>query len=201
MRPFLIGIAGPSGAGKSYLATRLAAALDGSVLTLDRYYRDLAHLPPAERAEANFDSPDALQHELLIEQIEQLRSGATVSLPVYDFAQHIRAQEVEAFAPADVVVIEGLFTFYWPQLRDLLDRKIYVDADDALCLARRKLRDAQERGRTAESVERQYRATVLPMATRYVRPTMLYADMVVAGDAAVEQVVSKVVASYKPRRG
>jgi len=194
---YLIGIAGPSGSGKSFLARHLKGALGAEVLELDRYYRDLSHLPPAERAQVNFDAPEALEHELLIEQASLLRKRKAVELPVYDFATHTRTGRTELLQPSEVVIVEGLFTLHWPGLRDLLDTKVYVDLHDELCLARRTVRDVRERGRTVESVHEQYRATVAPMARGYVRPTIAHADVVVVGTERVEDAVTRVVEHYR----
>lgn len=198
---YLIGIAGPSGAGKSHLAIHLATALPARVIALDRYYRDLSHLPLAERAGINFDAPEALEHELLIRQVARLRNNETVRLPIYDFARHTRRAKTEIFPPGRIILVEGLFTLYWPALRALLDTKVYVTMNDEVCLARRKDRDVRERGRTPESVEQQYMATVAPMADRYIRPTIEYADLVVSGGDRVEDGVARVLAHYQQRRG
>lgn len=198
---YFIGIAGPSGAGKTHLALHLAAALPARVIGLDRYYRDLSQLPLAERAGMNFDAPEALEHELLIRQIARLRNNETVRLPVYDFASHARIAKTEIFPPGKIVIVEGLFTLYWPMLRALLDTKIYVDTDDQACLARRKERDVRQRGRSLESVERQYVETVAPMADRYVRPTMAHADLVVSGEDRVENAVARVVEHCRQHAG
>jgi uridine kinase len=195
-RIYLIGIAGPSGAGKTYLATHLAAALQAEMLALDRYYRDLSHLSPKERAQVNFDAPEALEHELLIEQVSRLRNKETVHLPVYDFATHTRAGRMELLRPKEVVIVEGLFTLQWPGLRDLLDTKVYVDMNDEVCLARRKARDVRDRGRTPRSVVEQYRSTVAPMAQRYVRPTIAHADVVVGGADRISDGVARVLDHY-----
>ncbi len=197
---YLIGIAGPSGSGKSYLAQHLAAEVQANVLELDRYYRDLSHLSPEQRARVNFDAPESLEHELLIEQIARLRNGEAVPLPVYDFTTHTRTAKTESLQPAEVLIVEGLFTLHWPGLRELLGTKVYVDLSDDVCLDRRKARDMRERGRTAESVMEQYQATVAPMAQRYVRPTMVHADVVVGGAERVEDGVARVVEHYRQRR-
>jgi uridine kinase len=196
---YLIGIAGPSGAGKSFLAQHLKAALEAEVLELDRYYRDLSHLPLEQRARMNFDAPEALEHELLIEQVARLRTGESVQLPVYDFATHTRSARTEEFLPSKVIVVEGLFTLHWPGLRELLGTKVYVDLKDEVCLTRRKERDVRERGRTEESVADQYEATVAPMARRYVHPTMAHADIVVMGTERIEDGVARVVEHYQWR--
>ena len=194
---YLIGIAGPSGAGKTYLARHLAAKLQGRVLALDRYYRDLSHLPLEERARVNFDAPEALDHELMVEQVAALRSNETVQLPVYDFSTHTRTHRTEVVRPSDVIIVEGLLTLHWFSLRRLLGTKVFVDLNDEACLTRRQARDVRERGRTPESVMQQYATTVAPMAQRYVRPTLVYADVVVSGAEPIGDGVSRVLAHYR----
>jgi uridine kinase len=194
---YLIGIAGPSGAGKSFLAKHLKSAIEAHVLELDRYYRDLSHLPLAERVRINFDAPEALEHELLIEQVGRLRNRETMQLPVYDFTTHTRSERTEAFQPAAVLIVEGLFTLHWPGLRELLGTKVYVDLNDDVCLTRRIDRDVRERGRTIESVIEQYKTTVAPMAQRYVRPTIAHADVVVTGTDPIAVGVARVVEHYR----
>src|SRR5271157_4366372 len=198
---YLIGIAGPSGAGKTYLATHLAAALRARKLALDRYYHDLSHLPLEERARANFDAPEALDHELLIQHVARLRNREPVHLPVYDFATHTRTGKVELMRPTEVVIVEGLFTLHWPGLRELLGTKVYVDMNDEICLTRRQSRDVRERGRTPESVVEQYQSTVAPMARRYVHPTIAHADVVVLGTERIEDAVARVLEHYRQRTG
>jgi uridine kinase len=194
---YLIGIAGPSGAGKSFLAQHLKVALDAEVLVLDRYYRDLSHLPLEQRARMNFDAPEALEHELLIDHVARLRNGEAVRLPVYDFTTHTRNAKTEVLRPSKVMIVEGLFTLHWPGLREHLGTKVYVDLNDGVCLARRKQRDVRERGRTPESVVEQYKKTVTPMARRYVHPTRTYADVVVNGMKPVEEAVTLVLQHYQ----
>jgi uridine kinase len=196
VKTYLIGVAGPSGAGKTYLATHLAAALDASMVALDRYYRDLSHLPLEERARVNFDAPEALDHELLVKQVAGLRNNQTVQLPVYDFATHTRTRRTEVLRPADVVIVEGLFALYWSSVRELLGTKVFVDMTDEVCLTRRQERDVRERGRRPESVVEQYAAIVAPMAQRYVRPTIVHADIVVSGAEAIGDSLSRVLAHY-----
>ena len=194
---YLIGIAGPSGAGKTYLATHLAAALNASVLALDSYYRDLSHLPMEERARINFDAPEALDHELIVEQVASLRNNETVHLPVYDFATHTRTRRTEVLHSSSVVIVEGLFTLHWPSLRQLIGTKVFVDMNDEVCLTRRQARDVRERGRTPESVMEQYAGTVAPMTQRYVRPSIVFADVVVSRTESIDDGVSRVLAHYE----
>src|SRR5208283_5043387 len=170
-KSYLIGIAGPSGAGKSYLAGYLAERLQAPVLALDHYYRDLSHLSFEERARSNFDEPAALEHKLLIAQVSDLHEGKTIEVPTYDFSLHTRTRDTQSFQPAQFVIIEGLFTLHWAELLRLLTTRVYVETADDVCLQRRQERDVRERGRTPESVAEQFRATVVPMAERYVRPT------------------------------
>ena len=190
MKPYLIGVAGPSCSGKSSLAARIAARLnedaaaphDGAaVLSLDAYYRPLAHLSPAERACYNFDAPEALDSDLLLRHARLLHCGEAVQCPAYDFAAHTRTAGTVEVAPRPFIVIEGLFAFYWEELRSLFGTKLYVDLDEELCMERRIARDMRERGRTRESVIRQSRATVAPMARQYVDPARAHADLIVGG--------------------
>jgi uridine kinase len=197
---YLIGIAGPSGAGKSYLASHLAARLGAPVLALDHYYRDLSHLPLEERARSNFDEPAALEHDLLVAQIGDLRRGKTIEVPTYDFSLHTRTRETQSFQPAAFVIIEGLFTLHWPELRHHLGTGVYVDMTDDICLERRRERDVRERGRTPESVIEQFQKTVAPMAERYVRPTRAHADVVVFGAIPIAEEVGRVLEHIRSNR-
>jgi uridine kinase len=191
--PYLVGIAGPSGAGKSFLASHVAQALQVAVLPLDRYYRDLSHLDLNLRAQSNFDEPSAIEHELLIAQIRQLALGEHVVVPAYDFSLHIRASENHRLAPAPFIVLEGLFTLYWPELRKLLGTTVYVEMNEDICLQRRLERDVRERGRTPQSVIQQFQETAAPMARKYVWPTRQYADLVLDGASPVEKSVTRVL--------
>jgi uridine kinase len=182
---YLIGIAGPSGAGKSYLARHLADRLHAPVLAIDHYYRDLSHLTLAERARTNFDNPAALEDDLLVAQVKALSQGQQIEIPTYDFSVHTRSVPTQLFSPAAFVIVEGLFTLHWPELRRLLGTRVYVDMTDDVCLQRRQDRDVRERGRTPESVIHQFRTTVAPMAERYVRPTQAHADVVVFGGTLI----------------
>lgn len=182
----VVGIAGPSCAGKTELARWLAARLAAPVLNLDHYYIDLAHLPLEERARTNFDEPAAVDRDAIIHDVAALRRGEPVVAPLYDFAAHARARGGERIVPGGLVVVEGLFALYWPELRQHFFVKLFVDAPDALCLARRLKRDVRERGRTPESVRAQFAATVQPGAERFIRPTRVFADLVLSGEEELE---------------
>lgn len=199
--PYLIGIAGPSGAGKSFLSEHLARELENpAILPLDAYYPDLSHLPLDERNRLNFDDPAVLDSGLLFAQVAALARGEPVQQPLYDFVQHTRKSETRVVTSSKFVIVEGLFTLYWPDLRALLQTRVYVDISDGDCLERRIARDVQQRGRTAESVARQFRESVAPMADLYVRPTARFADVVVDGDASIEQEVASVLTHVRGQR-
>ncbi len=183
MKPHIIGIAGPSNSGKTELSRQLVAQLPGTaIVSLDSYYREMGGIPLEVRAKTNFDHPDALEWELLKQHLSNLVSGRAFEEPVYSFAHHTRTGETRRIEPGEFVIVEGLFVFYWPELRSILDTKVYVEADLEVCFARRLARDVAERGRTPESVYAQYEATVRPGAERFVIPTMKYADVVVSGE-------------------
>ncbi len=182
----LIGIAGPSCAGKTELARWLAARLGAPVLNLDHYYIDLAHLPLEERARTNFDEPAAVDREAILHDVAVLERGGTVTAPLYDFATHARARGGERIVPRGLVVVEGLFALHWPELREHFFVKLFVDAPDSLCLARRLHRDTRERGRTPESVLEQFASTVKPGADRFIRPSRVHADLVLSGAEELE---------------
>ncbi len=193
----IIAIAGPSCAGKTELAKRVSRLLGAPILPLDAYYRDLAFLPLEERCKFNFDIPDSLDHALLRQQVAALAEGRTIQRPVYDFTVHIRSDKTEPVVPGAYLILEGLFALYWEDIRALLGAKVYVDAPDEVCLARRQRRDVRERGRTPESVLQQYTETVRPMAELYVHPTRRFADIVVSGEAPLEQTSAEVVARVR----
>jgi uridine kinase len=198
-RPCLIGIAGPSGAGKSTLARKLADMLPGevSILALDSYYRDLSDLSPEQRAAANFDAPEAIEWPLLVAHLRALTAARAISCPVYNFALHTRAVDTQTVHPGDYVLVEGLLALHNQEVRRLLDVSIYVEAPDAVCFERRVERDVAERGRTRESVIRQYRETVLPMARRYVQPQKEVADIVVLGNEPLGTATARVLESIQ----
>jgi uridine kinase len=198
-KPHLIAVAGPSCAGKTELARHLAAKLPAVVLPLDCYYFDLSDRPLAERARFNFDEPSALDHDLFLHHLQSLSEGSIIERPVYDFVTHTRTKSVQPMQPGKFIVVEGLFVLYWQDVRSLSQTKVYVDLPDEPCLQRRILRDVRERGRTPESVRRQFAETVQPMAELYVRPTRAFADILVAGDLPIQQSVETVLAEIKKK--
>ena len=179
--PLVVGIAGGSGSGKSRISEALEAALAPRLARLqhDSYYRDLSALPPEERRAFNFDHPDALETDLLIDHLDQLRAGRTVQLPEYDFSTHTRAPTTRTLRPAPVLLIEGIMVLHEPELRARMDLRIFVDAPPDIRLIRRLRRDLDERGRSPAQTMDQYLKTVRPMHRRFVEPSREAAHLVV----------------------
>ncbi len=191
-----MGIAGCSCAGKTTLARELATQLDGTLFPLDLYYRDLSQFPLDTRHKRNFDHPDSLESELMVEHVRALARGEAIQRPVYDFKLHTRvAGSFETIAPARVVIVEGILALHYAELVACYGFSIYVNAPQEVCLARRIERDMRERGRTEEAVRAQWEATTMPMAKMYVVPSAARAAIIVEGtdalDWAVEQVLKR----------
>jgi uridine kinase len=181
-RPLIIGMAGGSGSGKTTIAEAVVAAVGRDLVSLiqhDAYYRDLTHLTPDERTRVNFDHPDSLETELLVTHLKALRGGRAIDRPTYDFSQHTRSPETVRIEPEQVVIVEGILVLADPDLRDVMDLRIYVDTDPDLRVLRRLRRDIVERGRSVESVLDQYLATVRPMHLQFVESSKRYADLIV----------------------
>lgn len=181
MKPILIDIAGGTGSGKSTFTNRIKDAFGDrvSILYHDNYYKAHDEMPFEERKKLNYDHPDAFDTELLIEHIKALKSGQSIICPTYDYSQHNRAKNTVTIEPRKVILIEGILTLCDSRLRDLMDIKIFVDADADERILRRVLRDTKERGRDIENIIDQYLTTVKPMHYLYVEPTKSYADLVV----------------------
>ncbi len=180
--PLIIGIAGGSGSGKTTIANAVIDEIDREhavLIQLDAYYRDLSDLPLESRVKENFDHPDSLETSLLATHLRELLGGKSVEQPQYDFAKHVRRGTTVTVRPCPVVIVEGILVLADPELRDLMDLKIFVDTDSDLRLMRRLERDIEERGRTAASVLSQYRATVRPMHVQFVEPSKRYADLII----------------------
>ena len=199
-RPVVVGIAGCSGSGKTTLAVELARELGGTHFPLDHYYRDLAHLPPEERMQQNFDDPEMIEVPLLAVQVADLARGKSIERPVYDFSTHTRVPGcTETMRAGAFLFVEGLFALYYTALLPLYHLRIYIDAPDGICFERRLKRDIEQRGRTPESVRMQYEATVRPASEAYVRPSAAHADLVVDGTGALDWKVERVLAELRGR--
>ena len=180
--PVIIGITGGTGSGKTILARSIAeryAHLGVALVDQDSYYRDQRHLSLPERESVNYDEPSAIDHDLLLEHLRQLREGRPIVKPQYCFASHTRSGQGESVAPKPIIVVEGLFALWQPRIRSLMALKIFVEADADIRFIRRLQRDVLERGRSVQSVVEQYLQTVRPMHQLYVEPTKADADLVV----------------------
>ena len=181
-KPMIIGVAGGTASGKTTVSHKILDAVGAHHLVYlqhDAYYRDLSHLPLPERQALNFDHPDSLENELLIAHLESLLIGRAVQIPVYDFAQYIRTDQLRPVEPRPVILVEGILIFVDKKLRQLMDLKIYVDTPDDLRFIRRLQRDVLERGRLADHVIDQYLATVRPMHLEFVEPSKRHADVII----------------------
>lgn len=206
-RGILIGIAGGTGSGKTLVAQNIYTELGSDrvvILCQDSYYKDLGHLPQEERNAQNFDHPDAIDSELLIEQVKTLLQGKSIQQPVYDFVTHTRTNETKTIGPHTIIVLEGILILDNPELRNLMDMKIYVDTDPDIRFIRRLRRDILERGRSLESVIQQYEESVRPMHLQFVEPSKRFADIIVPeggyNKVAIDLIKTKIEASLRERK-
>jgi uridine kinase len=202
--PLVIGIAGGSGSGKTTVAQAILQRVGTdriAFLQHDSYYKDLRGLPPAQRNEFNFDHPNSLETDLLIKHVAALRNGKSVEVPVYDFSTDSRTAQTFTIQPRNVILVEGILIFTEAALRKLFDIKIFVDTDSDLRFIRRLERDIHERGRTTDSVVKQYLHTVRPMHLEFVEPSKRYADIIIPegghNTAALDMVVARVEALFR----
>lgn len=177
----VIGIAGASGAGKTTLAKKLQTSLgeDVAVICQDNYYKDLSHLSIDQRSQTNFDAPGSIDFDLLKTHLKALKAGKVIDLPVYDFVTHSRTDETIKIDPKKITIIEGCLVFAVPEIRDICDMKLFVEADMDICLCRRIERDQKERGRSFPDIKNQYLKTVRPMFLKYIAPSKAYADLII----------------------
>ena len=178
----VIGIAGGSGSGKTTVVKAITRQLDGRVVVIpqDSYYKDSSHLPMEERQQINFDHPDAIDWKLLCQQIRELKQSRTIEQPVYSYLTCSRSKtETVTVEPADVIIVEGILIFTCKELRDQMNMKVFVDADDDDRLMRIIVRDIAERGRTIETAIEHYSDTVKPMHLQFIEPSKRYADIIV----------------------
>jgi uridine kinase len=178
----VIGIAGGTGSGKTTVANVILDRVGKkhiSYLPHDAYYRELGDLPPDQKASVNFDHPNSLESELMIEHIVELKNGHSIELPIYDFSTHSRTGKTIRVEPQRVIIVEGILIFTEPELRKLFDVMLFVDADSDIRFIRRLNRDITERGRTTEMVINQYLTTVRPMHLEFVEPSKRYANVII----------------------
>ncbi len=181
METIVIGIAGGTGSGKSTFTNRLKDAFGNQITVIyhDNYYKCQDDVPFEARKHVNYDHPDSLETDLLVEHIRMLKEGKNVECPVYDYSQHNRSQDTILIQPSKIILVEGILVLYDSRVRDLMDIKIYVEADADERILRRALRDVEERGRDLKGIMEQYLTTVKPMHYMYVEPTRACADIVI----------------------
>jgi uridine kinase len=183
-RRILIGIAGGSGSGKTVVARTIVRELGSKrvvIIDQDSYYKDLEQVPFRDREARNFDHPDSFDNELMLQHLRELLEGHAIEQPVYDYTQHRRTTETRRISDHLVIVLEGILIFHDPELRALMDIKIYVDADSDVRLIRRLRRDLTERGRSVDAILRQYEDSVRPMHLQFVEPSKRFADVIIPG--------------------
>jgi uridine kinase len=197
--PLIIGVAGGSGSGKTTVAQQIIRALGHEHVTFiqhDSYYRDRSELPPLERKRINYDHPDALESELLVEHVKALKKERPIEVPVYDFTEHVRDGATVPAEPRRAVILEGILVLAEPALRSLMDLRVFVDTDADLRIIRRIDRDLRERGRDLDSVVRQYLQTVRPMHLEFVEPSKRYAEVIIPeggyNKAAVDMLLTRI---------
>lgn len=199
MKPVLIVIAGGSASGKTTVVDKIQKRLnsiDVTVIRHDDYYKDQRYVEMLDRQKANYDHPNALDNDLLIDHLTKLLNGEPVDCPTYDFKLHTRSDITRHVMPNKVIILEGILVLQDPRIRELADIKIFVDSDDDIRFIRRLVRDINERGRSMDSVISQYLDTVKPMYYEFVKPTKRYADIIIPNDkqhdVAVDVIISKI---------
>lgn len=198
MGSLVVGIAGGTGSGKTTVAKTIASSLSPggvAMIEFDAYYRDRPDMSFEERGLLNFDHPESLEIELLVDHLSALRAGVGVDVPIYDFKTHRRRPESRRVEPAKVVIVEGILVFVDARVRERLDMKIFVDTDADIRVFRRIRRDMEQRGRTFESIRDQYYKTVRPMHLQFVEPSKRWADLIIPeggnNKVALDLIISK----------
>jgi len=200
-KPILIGISGGTGSGKTTLAETLQAKIgkaDCHIISQDSYYKDRSPMEFLNREKLNFDEPAAFDLSLLIEHLKKLKAGKAVEVPIYDYKSHTRKKgRGRKILSQGFIIFEGILLFAAKGIRSLFDLKIYIEASPEVRFQRRLERDIKERGRSEESVKKQYQATVLPMHLKYIEPSRQFADIVVSGEEPTEESWQKIEAKLK----
>ncbi len=202
VQPLFVGIAGGSGSGKTTLCQQLWQALgaeQATVVSSDQYYRSLDHLPRNERDATNFDHPDAIEFDLLAEHLGRLHEGKTVRTPQYCFSSHTRSPEGVTVVPQSIMLIEGVLLYTHAGVREQLDLRLFAHASDQVRYQRRRERDTAQRGRSPESVEAQWRKTVIPMHDEFVEPSRSWAHLIVPTENKNDRALEFIVAMLKAR--
>ncbi|MBM6876349.1 uridine kinase [Fusobacterium mortiferum] len=196
----IIGVAGGSGSGKTTVANNLVKAFkaeDAVLVEQDAYYRELLNMSIEEKANVNFDHPDSIEFELLRKHLEMLKEGKSIDRPIYDFTTHSRKEGAVRINSSKIIIIEGILIFAVPEIRELLDVKIFVDTDADEMVLRRIERDMNERGRSFESVKNQYLTTVKPMFLEFCEPSKRYADVIIPRGGENKVAIDMIVSNLK----
>ncbi len=208
MKPFILGIAGGSGSGKTTVTKKIMSALDSEAIILidhDSYYKDQSAIAFEKRLSVNYDHPDALDNDLLLEHLKKLRNYKPVEKPVYNFVSYTRSEQTLRIEPKDIIILEGFLIFTDPRIRDMCDIKIYVDTDDDVRIIRRIERDLKERGRSLESIISQYFLTVKPMHHQFVEPSKRFADIIIPygghNQIAIDMLLTQIKSRLAEKRG
>jgi uridine kinase len=199
-KAILIGIAGASGSGKTSVAADIVERLDSDealIIQEDSYYKDISDVPFEERKGRNYDHPDAFDHDLLAGHLSQLVNGETVSHPIYDYKLHTRSKETRMVGPGNLIILEGILAFTNARLRELMDYRVFIDTPLDISFIRRLKRDVEERGRTVDSVIKQYTETVRPMYLKFTEPSRQYADILISGEDNNSEAVDILMAKVK----
>ena len=193
---FIIGIGGGTGSGKTTVAQKIAQYIGEdicSLIPLDNYYKDMSHVPFEKRKEYNYDHPDMIEYRLLLDHLKQLKKGVPIQMPEYNFSTYTRTGKTITIPPRPVIIVEGIFALYYSELRDMYDLAVFIDTEADVRLIRRLERDIKERGRTLDSVIRQYLDTVKPMHDAYVEPSKRFADIIIPRGGFNEKAIRVVV--------
>lgn len=204
MKPVIIAVGGGSASGKTTVVTEIIEKLnqeDLVVIKHDDYYKKQSHLSLDERYQINYDHPDSMDNDLFISDIKKLIKGEKIFKPTYDFVLHDRSEKVEVVYPKKVIILEGILILEDRRIRDLSDIKLFVELDDDLRFIRRLQRDIEERGRSLESVVKQYLKTVKPMYHRFIEPTKRYADVIIPNNTHHDVAVDVIAAKIKSIKG
>lgn len=208
MQSLIIGIAGGTGSGKTTVTAKILKSLEEeriAVIQHDSYYRDLAAYHGLTPDKINFDHPDSLETDFLVQQLRHLRDGNPINQPIYNFTTHQRLKETRVVEPKEIIIVEGILIFVEKALRDLMDIKIFLDTDADERLIRRIRRDLLERGRSVDSVMTQYMNTVKPMHLEFVEPSKHWADIIIPRGAentvAIDMVVTKIKSMFNQKVG
>lgn len=196
----IIGVAGGSGSGKTTVANNLVKAFkaeDAVLVEQDAYYRELLNMSIEEKANVNFDHPDSIEFELLRKHLEMLKEGKSIDRPIYDFTTHSRKEGAVRINSSKIIIVEGILIFAVPEIRELLDVKIFVDTDADEMILRRIERDMNERGRSFESVKNQYLTTVKPMFLEFCEPSKRYADVIIPRGGENKVAIDMIISNLK----